>query len=59
LGVKADGDFAAITFGHHCCAPATVPDAWDGRSPKQGTRIVVGAEDGRLYHFKDPHFITV
>nr|MDO8085246.1 hypothetical protein [Candidatus Sigynarchaeum springense] len=59
MGEKEGSDFAAFTFGHHCCAPATVPEDWDGRSPKQGKRIVVGAEDGRLYHFKDPRFFAI
>lgn len=56
MGVDAGDGFAAVTFGHHCCAPATIPDGWDGRSPKRGTTIVVGAEDGRLYQFKNPRF---
>jgi hypothetical protein len=59
MGVKAKEGFSAITFGHHCCAPATIPENWDGRSPKQGNRIVVGAEDGRLYYFSDPAFFTI
>ncbi|MEX2684479.1 MAG: hypothetical protein Q6373_023110 [Candidatus Sigynarchaeota archaeon] len=59
LGEKMGDDFSIITFGHHCCAPATVPESWDGRSPKHGKRIVVGAEDGRLYYFKDPRFFAL
>ncbi len=59
MGEKEKGDFTAITFGHHCCAPATIPENWDGRSPKQGKHIVVGAEDGRLYYFSDPVFFTI
>jgi len=39
-------------FGHHSCAPACIPRDWDGRSPKRGEGIIVGAEDGQLYAFR-------
>jgi hypothetical protein len=47
-----------IGFGHHCCAPAVIPEQWDGRSPKAGKQVVVGAEDGRLYYFNNPRFVS-
>ena len=60
LGIPTeDDDFKLITFGHHSCAPALIPEDWDGRSPKKGESIVVGAEDGRLYYFKDPRYFKI
>ncbi len=59
MGTHEGDDHAVITFGHHSCAPATVPEGWDGRSPRSGTTIVIGGEDGRLYRFTGPHFFAI
>lgn len=59
MGVPDGEGFKVITFGHHSCAPATVPEGWDGRSPRAGKVIVVGGEDGRLYRFMEPRFSPI
>lgn len=50
-----DKDFI-VSFGRHSAAPAIIPRHWDGRKAKSGKEILVGAEDGRFYHFPEPRF---
>lgn len=52
-------DVLPVRFGSHSAAPSLIPKEWNGRSPKKGSEILVGAEDGRLYHFPTPRFQSI
>ncbi|MHA1681957.1 MAG: hypothetical protein ACTSUE_13545 [Promethearchaeota archaeon] len=53
---SSSDSWGVITFGHHSVAPATIPEEWDGRHPKSGTGLLMGAENGRFYYFGSPVF---